>query len=158
MLNNYYWKKFSTRALRPQKQTATQGRFFDCPTLVFYECPGAPGLREDQEKVGRRGVASKNVCLCVRNWQRIIRLGDVSGTTGSKQHLFQGTAGINRHDQHIPKLDKLYQINPAYGKEFGGTMVQWQFIYLWPHSNCWSNHCSSNLGNVQESKCACLWD
>lgn len=59
------------------------------------------------------------MCLCVRNWQRIIRLGDVSGTTGSKQHLFQGTAGINRHDQHIPKLDKLYQINPAYGKEFG---------------------------------------
>lgn len=44
-----------------------------------------------------------------------------------------GAAGINRHDQHIPKVDKLSQIKSCLQEGIWGIMVQWQFIYLWPH-------------------------
>lgn len=44
------------------------------------------------------------------------KLEDVSGTGESKQHFGRGSAGINRHDQHIPELAKLYQITTIYRK------------------------------------------
>lgn len=47
------------------------------------------------------------------------KLEDVLGTEESKQHFGQGTTGINRHKQQIPKLAKLNQITPTYRKEFG---------------------------------------
>lgn len=53
---------------------------------------------------------------------------------GNLFFFFQGgAAGINRHDQHIPKVDKLSQIKSCLQEGIWGIMVQWQFIYLWPH-------------------------
>lgn len=116
---------------------------------MFYEHPGAARLREGREKVGKGGgelhedkktKKTKKQCLCVRGWQTMIRLEDVSGTAGSERQprLFSrrgwgGGAGINRHGQHIPKLDKLSQIKSCLQEGIWGIMVQWQFIYLWPH-------------------------
>lgn len=81
----------------------------------------------------------------MRGWQTMIRLEDVSGTAGSKRQprFFPGGGGrgrlrgwgpgINRHGQHIPKVDKLSQIKSCLQEGIWGIMVQWRFIYLWPH-------------------------
>lgn len=65
-----------------------------------------------------RGVKTQTVFVLEKTSEEN-KLEDISGTAGSKQHLVQRHTGKNRHDQHIPKLAKPFQITLTYRKEFG---------------------------------------